>query len=81
MARDKNNNPVAVDSPDAVKFCAMGALCKVTPNQGPEFSDKLLRAQRICFRKYDVSSLSSVNDLQGREYAIEVLKELEDEEP
>lgn len=79
MARDKNGDPVATTSGNAVKFCAMGALCAVTPNHmDKEFSEKLLRAQHICIEKYNVSSLSVVNDMIGREAAIEVLKELED---
>jgi hypothetical protein len=68
-ARDARSRPVAWSSEKAVRFCALGALCRMSTEHGISFS--LVHSYT---RKKSGRCLMTINDREGRKAVIEHLR-------
>lgn len=76
VARDQGNAPVCSLSPEAVRWCAMGAIarCYVHPREEMEVS---MAARHLCQARHGTLSISRVNDGLGHAAILAILKELD----
>lgn len=73
-ARKANGAPVHFDSPEAVCWCAAGAIWKCSGTT-KRYSQAMAKARKITERDYPGRFLEGVNDNIGYEAVLKVLRE------
>ena len=78
MARDARRRSCPVHAPEAVRFCAIGALARAAfellgPPSNPDLVDQL-EAMVLAANGLEQTNLACINDRQGREAILELFR-------